>query len=744
MMRAQTQGSFDQASPVPDLVRERSERDLPAGYEQDSADYHYDALLDGIQNGQFCGLPVAGPGPRILVEVLRRIRWPVNARHIAGGTPHFPSVFGLAEIRATLRNLGIVTRSAQYSGADLPALPAGTMILDGPDVLFLERPEGDAPFLRNHDDMGRRIKLRPKRVYKCLLVEDRRKFDASAQRMPLRREIASRFRPELRLLLIITTLSSSLVIAASMSVAFVFEAVLPSEALDTLAAICLGLLGLMAIDIKLRRIRAEVTARISGRLDYIMSSELYRKLVRMPLGMIGASHASEQLDRLRQFESVRDFVSGPGMMVLLDLPFVAALILALLIINLYLGLVVLVTLGVLGLVAVMAIPKIRDRAARHGTYRRTYQRLLSEALTHAGQIAKRGLGPAFSARLQPAFKDELDAQADLDRSLATVRSMVASAMTLSTGAIAFVGAWQVTENELSGGALVACIILGSRLFGPIQQALFVFLRADELLRTIRQIDAMMALQSEPIDADSLADERKTDFANLPVVIENVTMRYPKSSEAALKGLNLKIPSNALVCIGGPSGAGKTSLLRAIVGNHAIQSGRVLLGSINLAQWNGFQKSEVIGYVGHDPLLIHGTVEQNLRLSAPAATRSDLEAVCEELGLLAKIRKLPKGFDTILDQAEEASATAAFRAQLCIARILLGRPKILLLDEIEVNLSPDDERRLMAAIERRLDDMTCLLVSHRSSILQRADRILILKNGQAAFYGTPSDKVERTS
>ncbi|WOI57706.1 ABC transporter transmembrane domain-containing protein [Palleronia sp. LCG004] len=706
-----------------------------------TADFAYDTLIEGMESGLFCGIPVAGSGPRILVEVLRRRAWPVNARSFAGATPHFPDRFEIPEIRATLRNLGLFTREVQYSGADLAALPPGTMILHRDRVLFVETLLGDGAVLRDCAT-GARSGIRAGRVYDCLIVEDRPSHEGAGQVEPLRREIVTRFWPELRLLVLLTTLSSSLIIAASMSVAFVFEAVLPSEAMDTLVAICIGLVGMMAIDIQLRRIRAQVTARVSGRLDYIVSAQLYSKLLRMPLSLLVAAPNSEQLERLKQFEAVRDFAAGPGMIIMLDLPFVAALIVAIFVINLQLGFVVLATLAVLAVIVAIAVPRLRSRVARHGTARRAYRRLLSDTLDHAGQIARRGLGPAFSARLQPAFKEELEAQAALDRTVAALGIGLSIVMTLSVAAIAFVGAWQVTEGNISGGALVACIILGSRLFGPVRQALLVLMRADGLLKIFRQVDAMRALPSERDDSAVRTDGRQTGSSQMPIAFENVVMRYPRSSEPALKNLTFEIPPNCLTCIAGPSGAGKTSLLRAIVGNHTIQSGRVRLGTMNLAQWAGRQKAELIGYVGHEPLLIHGTVAQNLRLIAPAATRTDLEAICDELGLLDKVRALPAGFDTVLDRAAEAAMTPTFRTQLCVARALLGMPKILLLDEIEVSLSPEDERLLMAALERRLDGMSCVLVSHRPTILARARHVVALRDGRVAFAGAPSTIEQR--
>ncbi len=704
-------------------------------------EFDYDALVEGTESGRFCGLAITGPGPRALVEVLRCRRWPVNVRRFAGATPHFPAAFGLTEIRATLRNLGLGTHHEKHRGSDLPALPPGTMVLDGDRILFVEpQPRGHGALWSPAD--GWRKDIVPQRTYSCLIVEGPDASGQTGQREPLGRRIAARFAPEFRLLLVITLISGSLVVAASMSVALIFETVLPTRALDTLAAILVGLVGMIAADIRLRRIRSRIVAHISGRLDYIVSVELYDKLLSMPLGMLTSSPSSEQLSRLKQFEAIRDFVGGPGLMVILDLPFVALLILAMVLVNGKVGLVALSFLAALVLVALIAVPRIRAGLLRHGAAKKAYQHLLTETLSHAGQVARRGLGPAFTARLQPAFKREVEAQARLDRSLAVLTAAIALVMTLGVAAIAFVGAWQVMEGALSGGALVACIILGSRLFGPVQQALFVALRADGLLKVLKQIDTMLLLPSAGAGPAMIPADPPNDGIHMPVTFENVVMRYPRSSEPVLKNVSLRIPHGTLTCIAGPSGAGKTSFLRVIVGDHAIQSGRVYVGSMNLAQWDGHVRADVIGYHGHKSFMIHGTIAQNLRLMAPAATDADLEAIADELGILDRIRQFPHGFETVLDQAGETRTTPAFRAQLCVARILLGRPKVLLLDQLEAGLSPRDERRLLAAIDRRLGAMSCIMVANRHSILRRADNVLLLENGQVRRFGPHGPKSRR--
>lgn len=700
-----------------------------------SAELAYDTLLEGLESGQYCGIPVNGPAARALVEVLRRRRWPVNPRQFAGATPHFPETFGVLELRASLRNLGLVTEPARFRGRDLKSVPRDTMVLDGGRILFTAVRHDGKPGLLD-PVTGEAGPLSPRRIYECFLIEEGRQADPGGTRESTIRQIQARFRRELMLMLLLTLMSSSLVVVASMSVAFIFDAVLPARALDTLVAILCGIAGLMTVDLALRRIRANLVARLSGRLEYILSAELFQKLLDMPLSMLTSASVSGQVSRLRQFETVRDFFGGPVVMVLLDLPFIVVLMVALAAVNIYVGVVMVATLCVFGLIALFAIPRIRTASAQLGARRAEYQRLLTETLSHAGQIAHRGLGPAFAARLQPAFKRETVMRMSLDGLFAFLTTSTAIVTTLSVAGIVVAGAWQVTEGALTGGALIACTILGTRLLAPVQQALFVALRAEEVFSVFRQIDAMMQLPSTSAQPAIIPPDQEHNQSRLPLVIENAVMRYPGTSEPALKGVNLSLEHGTLTCIGGPSGAGKTTLLRAIMGNHPLQSGSVSLGPVNLSQFNGHQKTELIGYLGHRSLLIHGTVAQNLRLCARDASRSDLEAICEELGLLDQIRALPDGFDTVLDQDGLWMATPAFRMRLGVARLLLGEPTLLLLDETEAGLSPEDETRLMEAIDRRRSRMSIILVTHRPSILRRADRVVMLQSGQVRFFGPP--------
>lgn len=700
-----------------------------------ASDLAYDSLLDGLEAGQFCGVALEGSAPRALVEVLRRQNWPIDVRRFAAATPHFPERFELPEIRATLRNLGLMTARIRCLGRDLPTLSTGSMIVRNRRFLFVE-PRGDGtPALRDAET-GTLESIRPRRIYECVVVDERAGPDLATRRESTPRQIMARFGPEFRLLFILTLLSSSLVIAASMSVAFIFDTVLPARAIDTLFAVLLGIAALMAVDIQLRRIRASLIARISGRLDFVMSSELFQAVLGMPLRLLEASPVSEQLNRLKQFETVRDFVGGSVVMVLLDIPFVGILLLTLTVLNVKLGLVMLASLAMLGTIGALAVPRIRTCAAKLGKRRGEYQRLLTETLSFAGQIARRGLGPAFATRLQPSFRRMAEASAALDRLFALLSISTGTIAMLCVGSIAFVGAWQVTEGNLSGGSLIACTILGTRLLAPVQQALFVALRAEEMVSIFKQIDALVGIAPATTGPSVNPIGEIREMTDLPLVLDNVVLRYPQASEAALKGLTLVIPHGSFTCVSGASGAGKTTLLRAIVGNHALQAGRVCLGPINLGQLDGQQKSNIIGYHAHQSFLLYGTVAQNLRLLAPAATASELEEVTEELGLLKRIEGLPRGFDTVLDRSTRNFTTPAFRVRLGMARLLLAAPSILLLDEPEASLSPEDEERLLGAIERRKGGMSCILVSHRPSVLRRADRVVMMENGQMRFNDTP--------
>ena len=719
----------------------------PEAPEEAARPYDYDDLLEGLASGRYGGAPARGAAAPALVEALRRIGWPVDPRAFNDAMPHMAERFGIAELRATLLRLGLRTRAVEQPGRALGALPPGAVTLDARGrPCFVELDPSGRPLLREPGAPAA-VPARPRRSYRAFVIETESApalAVAAAERegRGMAARLLHRFAAEIRLLAWLSLLSGALVLLASKSVALIFDAVLPAQALDTLAGIAVGLAGLIVFDQALRRLKARLLARVAARLEYVLSVELFAKLLGLPMEMIAPSPVSDQVSRLKQFESLRDLVSGPLAAVMLELPLSLILLGVVFVLSPAAGAVALASVALHAALGLRAMPGIRAASARLAAARGAHSRLFAETLAEAGQVVRRGLGPALARRLAPAFERQAEAQFALDRAFRRLQAAAASLGALTQSGIVFMGAWQVIQGALSPGALIACTLLGSRLLAPVQQGLLLAVRLPDTLRVLRQIDAMMALrgvdaaagEGGPAAPVSRAAARAAPEA---LRIDAAILRYPGAGAPALRGVSTVIEPGTMVCLTGPSGAGKTSLLRAVAGLWRLQAGSVYLGALNLAQLDPARRSALVGHVGHAPVVLHGSVAQNLRLGAPGAAEAALWEAAEEIGLAEAVRALPQGMETRLTHELQARLTPAFRTKLALAQALLRDPPTLLLDEPESALSPQDEARLLAAVARRRGRTTCLLVTHRPSLIRRADQVLALQAGQLRFAGPPA-------
>ena len=694
-------------------------------------DLDYDALLESIQSGRFGGVPHLGPGPIALIEVLRRRRWRVDARTFANALPHHSEEFGSNEIRATLARLGLVTKAIRVPGRRLPALPEGSMVLNGRAIRFVSEHVAEGMRLKDPAS-GDLARIRLRRRYECLAVEPGPQGPAAPRTGNFAFSLWHRFRPELQTVLLLTLLSNALVLLASFSIYFIFDVVLPALALDTLAALMLAGVSLIALDLRLRKIKSRIVAHVSGRLEYIVSGTLYAKLLDLPLEKMTSVSIGDQMSRLKQFETVRDVFCGPIVTIAFELPFIAIMIGTICFINPTVGLVVLAAVGAHVALGFWSYPRMKHATRDLSNCQADYTRVLEETVSHRAEIVRRGLGRTWRHRLAPRHARVAEARRRVDTLVRFLTNVNAVALPLALGCVTAVGAVKVVGGEMTGGALIACTILVSRLLGPVQQGLLVAVRLPAVANLFRQMSAMLMLPS----ANRAGSGQHFSRATSRIKLENVVLRYPRTVEPALRDVTLTVESGAFICVGGPSGAGKSSLLRAIIGHYRLQMGGIYLGRVNADQLTNQERTQTIGHLGHRTLQIHGTVKQNLRLTAPGATDAELRAVCDEVGLLRTIEALPGGFDHRLDHASRAQFSGTFWTALALAQLLLRRPQILLLDEPEAGLTPEDETTLLRTIEKRRGQTTILMVTHRPSTMRRADKVLILQSGRVRFFGLP--------
>lgn len=714
-----------------------SARPLPAQTDAHTEQmFQLDALYDGLVSGRLCGQSFDPDIAQVLLVLLERLEWTPDARQLAGALPHFPSRFGANEVRSTLAALGFMSTQVNLAGKRMRALPLETVVSDDAQELWLPRNlDGEIELFRP-SDAGETIQsIRRTKTYRVMqfdrLSETQRQDPMYAGQSWVG-ETINRFAPELRLLLLLTFLSGCTAVLIAFGITKIFDTVIPTRNHATLVGILAGLVLVFAFDFMFRRIRADIVGRVSGRLEFILGSALFGKLLRLPVAMLTSVSLSDQLSRLRQFESIRDLFGGPVVLLMLELPLATLLLITVAIIAWPLAALLVVFIIVFSMVALSLAPAIRRETRKQGAAQAALNNVILGVIEQRRQIGRDGLTPYWISLVDLKVRNLAMARRRLTSLSRWLEAMSLASLPVAAASVIGLGAVLVLQETLTGGALVAATILTWRLFAPVQQGLLLLPKLQDVQRLFQQIDALMRIPEEESGRErGLHIQRQGNLKTRGLVL-----RHPKSIAPILMGVQLEIPHGSFVSVTGRSGSGKTTLLRLLAGQVVPQAGAVLFNDLNLTQLSRGFRARNIAYVSQKPLFIYGTVAQNLRLADPAADDSRLKDVLAELGLKEWLDALPNGLDTRLDPSNDgALLSASVLTCLSVAQAFVTNPTVLLLDEPIGNMDATLEAHLIEALERRRGQITSVVVTHRPSLIRRTDKVIILNAGSAMMRDT---------
>ena len=373
------------------------------------------------------------------------------------------------------------------------------------------------------------------------------------------------------------------------------------------------------------------------------------------------------------------------------------------------------------------------------------------------------IGGALLAKLfgRPAEEDEAFGHRaarvrDIGVQIAMANRYFFTALTLvaalATALVYGLGGNLVITGALTLGTLLALTGLLAQLYGPLTA-----------LSNVR-VDVMTALVSfervfEVLDLPPLITEREGAVA-LPrrpvsVAFRDVDFHYPSASEVSLAslesvaveetrpsdqilhGVDFEIPAGGLVALVGPSGAGKTTITQLVARLYDVDSGAVLLDGVDVRDVTLASLRDTVGYVTQDAHMFHDTIEANLRYAAPDASEEQIWAACEDAQIADLLRSLPDGLNTVVgDRGYRLSGGE--KQRLAIARLLLKRPGVVVLDEATAHLDSENERAVQRALSAALEGRTSLVIAHRLSTVRDADLILVVEDGRIAERGTHDD------
>ena len=312
---------------------------------------------------------------------------------------------------------------------------------------------------------------------------------------------------------------------------------------------------------------------------------------------------------------------------------------------------------------------------------------------------------------------------------------------VALGAVALVlalGGWMVTAGAMGLGTLTTFILYSQRLFDPLRQLAERFTQIQGGLTAVERIGELLEEPLEIVDNAEAAQEgtiRQLASAREPrgeVVFENVSFAY-RPDEPILRNLNFRIAAGEHVALVGPTGSGKSTVIRLLCRLYEPQEGRILLDGRDIRSLPMQELRRQLGVVLQDTFLFSGTVGDNLRLDVPIDD-ARLRGICRDLGLDPLLQRLPDGLDTTLRE-RGGNLSSGERQLLAVARVAIRNPTVLVMDEATAFMDPSTEATLQRDLDRLLEKRTAVVIAHRLATVEAADRIFVLRRGQLIEQGT---------
>lgn len=547
-------------------------------------------------------------------------------------------------------------------------------------------------------------------------------------------QIAHRFQSFLWPLLGWTFFTTILGLMLPLFVRSIYDFVIPTQSRETLVYLGIGLgAGLLCMHI-IHVVKERAMAYIGARLDMIISTEVMKKLLFLPVPYTEGSSVASQVTRIRQFDTIRELFTGPLFQVAIDAPF---LILYIIVLAAIAGPVALVPIVVIIIYAIMGFiffPIMRESTNKLSNATQDRRSFLIESVSNIKTVKLLGGEKTWIHRFKNVCSKLAHIQKDAD-ALSNLAMNLSQMLIKISGIVAIVwSAARVMDGSMTTGSLIAVVLLIWRALSPIQ-TLFMFLgRTDVIISTMTQLNRLMMLPSE----HKIKTETDLKFQGL-IRIANAGFRYPNDTNPAIQGVTLEARPGEMVAIIGQNGSGKSTLIKLLLGFYPAQVGTVSIDGIDIRQYDPIQLRQAIAYVPHQIQFFHGTIAQNLRLAAPDATDNQIIAAIEKSGLSEDLFLLPHGINTPMNDEMIHRFSSGFLQKLSLARAYVRRSKILILDEPGNTLDHESDQKLHEHLKSLKGEKTVIIVTHRPSLVKLADRVLALHEGQMRVFG-PTDKV----
>ena len=531
---------------------------------------------------------------------------------------------------------------------------------------------------------------------------------------------------------IAAALTNFLGLSTSLFIMVVYDRVVPNEAIESLIALTIGVLIALGFDFIIKTLRAQFVDKAGKRADARMSRLIFDKILSMKLDS-RRQKSGAMATIVREFDTLREFFTSATLIAIVDLPFIFFFIW-----------VISLVAGPLALVPLIAVPLvlaaglgIQPFLARitQGSMQSNMskQSVLVETLNGLETVQATGSGRLMRRR----FEEASDAQSDLglkSRMLSNFAiNSAASVQQLAQIATIFYGVFLIQDGTITMGAMIAAVILGGRTLAPLSQLASAMSRANGAREAYRSLSAVMNPAEGEVEEVRARLSRPHLAGN--VELKGVSYTFPGANSPILKDLSLKIPAGQKVAIVGRMGSGKSTMSRLISGLIEPSEGAVLIDGVDLRQIDKSDVRRNIGVMLQETWLFSGSVKENLQMGFYEYDDAHILNIARISGVDDFVASHPQGYDMELRERGEG-LSGGQRQSINLARALLHNPNLLILDEPTSSMDTATEKAVIARLKDWAGDRTLIMVTHRSTLLEMADRVLVMDQGSVVADTTP--------
>lgn len=514
----------------------------------------------------------------------------------------------------------------------------------------------------------------------------------------------------------------------------IIDKVLVHRGVSTLHILVIGLVIIAIFEMALSVSRTYLFSHTTNRVDVILGTKLFHHLLSLPIPFFEARTVGTTIARVRELETIRSFMTGTALTVVLDLIFTVVFIAVMFFYSPKLTLISLLAFPFFITLSIIVTPIIRGRLNVKFACNAESQSYLVETITGIQTVKSLAIEPQLNQKWEGLLSNYVRASFRAGFLSAVSGSTAHLIQKLSSLSILFFGATMVMNGEFTVGQLVAFQMLSGRVTEPIIRLATLWQDFQQVRVSIERLGDVLNFPAEP---DSSPGRSTLGRIKGQVAFERVSFHYRVDGPPILDDIDLTVMPGTTVGIVGRSGSGKSTLTKLVQRFYIPQQGRILVDGVDLSQVDPVWLRRQIGVVLQENFLFAGSVRDNIAAVDTAASLEKVIHAARLAGAHEFILELPDGYDTPVGE-RGASLSGGQRQRIAIARTLLTDPRILILDEATSALDYESERIIQINLKKICENRTVFIIAHRLSTVQNADYIIAMDKGRIIEKGSHSE------